>query len=124
LSSAYDTVKIDHLKQLTSGLQGMTFEHIEKATVFTQTHKGLVVCIDHQARCLRFGDAKLESDAMRLQLTVLAKQLESVCQVLNPDIAGAAKRACDRTILYSTICQTCEANHAAISEQKALIERP
>jgi translation initiation factor 3 subunit A len=124
LSSAYHTVKIDHLKQLTSGLQGMTFEHVEKATVlFTQTHKGLVVRIDHRAGCLRFGDAQLESDAMRSQLTVLAKQLESVCQVLNPDVAGAAKRASDRTMLYSTIRQTREADHAAILERKALIEQ-
>ena len=108
LSSAYHTVKIDHLKQLTSGLQGMTFEHVEKAIVlFTQTHKELVVRIDHRAGCLRFGDAQLESDAMRSQLTVLAQQLESVSEILHPGkalafvIYGLPWRYCQSRLRYS-----------------------
>ena len=125
LSSAYHTVKIDHLKQLTSGLQGMTFEHVEKAIVlFTQTHKGLVVRIDHRAGCLRFGDAQLESDAMRSQLTVLAQQLESVSQILQPNKAAMSGTSTqDRAMLYQTIRHTREADHAAILERKALIEK-
>merc|ERR1712226_36470 len=83
LSKAYHTVSMDFLKSLTSGLE-MSFEHVEKSLVlFTQT-KALSVRIDHREGCLRFGDTQLESDMMRSQLTVLAKQLESVSQILKP----------------------------------------
>jgi translation initiation factor 3 subunit A len=121
LNSAYHTVKMDHLQLLTEGL-GMTFEHVEKSIVlFTQSHKGLVVRMDHRAGCLRFGDAQLESDAMRSQLTTLAHQLETVCTILDPSMTKIVP-AGDRAAAYQTIRDTREADHAAILVRKAKIE--
>ncbi|KAG7367284.1 hypothetical protein IV203_029955 [Nitzschia inconspicua] len=120
LSSAYHTVKIDFIKELTDGL-GMSFENVEKSIVlFTQTHKGLAVRIDHRAGCLRFGDAQLESDAMRSQLTVLGQQLEKVVASLSPD-SFKAKEA-TRASIYQTVRDVRDAEHAKMLERKAHIE--
>jgi translation initiation factor 3 subunit A len=121
LSAAYYTVKIEFLKQLTDGL-GMTFEHVEKSIVLsTQTHKGLVVRIDHRAGCLRFGDPQLESDVMRSQLTVLGQQLEKVVSSLSPDSSEADANI--RSALYQGIRETRLAEHTKIMERKAWIEK-
>jgi translation initiation factor 3 subunit A len=120
LSSAYYTVKIQFLKDLADGL-GMTFENVEKAIVlFTQTHKGLAVRIDHRSGCLRFGDVQMESDVMRSQLTVLGQQLETVCATLAPeDLAAKAKT---RAEIYQTVREVRVAEHANLIERKARIE--
>ena len=120
LSSAYYTVKIQFLKDLADGL-GMTFENVEKAIVlFTQTHKGLVVRIDHRAGCLRFGDVQMESDIMRSQLTVLGQQLESVCSTLAPEDVAAKAKA--RAGIYQHVREIRVAEHAKLIERKAQIE--
>ena len=94
LSTVYHTVSLDFLKKLTAGLD-VSFEQVETAIVHFTQKKTLSCRIDHRAGCLRFGDAELESEAMRSQLTVLAKQLESVCKVVNPpDEAKLACRTC------------------------------
>jgi translation initiation factor 3 subunit A len=120
LSAAYHTVSIDHLKKLTSGLD-VSFEQVETAIVLFTQKKTLSVRIDHRAGCLRFGNHELESDAMRSQLTVLAKQLESVCQILNPP--DAAQQAAARAAVYSEIRANLDEEHMAIIERKNLIEK-
>lgn len=120
LSAAYHTVSIDHLKNLTSGLD-VTFEQVETAIVVFTQKKTLSVRIDHRAGCLRFGEHELESDAMRSQLTVLAKQLESVCRILNPP--DAAQQAATRAAVYSEIRANLDEEHAAIIERKNIIEK-
>ena len=121
LSSAYHSVRIDFLKDLTSGL-GMTFEHVEKAMVlFTQTHKGLVVRLDHRSGCLRFGDAQLESYTMRSQLTALAQQLDKVCQSLSTGVDASKNEA--RTKLYESVRASRDAGHTKMLERKAWIEQ-
>jgi translation initiation factor 3 subunit A len=119
LSAAYHTVKIDFLRDLTDGL-GMSFEDVEKEIVlFTQKHKGLVVRMDHRSGCLRFGDAQLESDSMRSQLTVLAQQLDKVCQTLAPAEANVTELA----QLYQSIRENRVSNHTKMLERKAWIEQ-
>lgn len=120
LSAAYHTVSLDFLKKLTSGLD-VTFEEVETAIVHFTQKKTLSCRIDHRAGCLRFGDAELESDAMRSQLTVLSKQLEAVSQIVNP--SDEAKLAADRAALYSEIRSNLEAEHTAIISRKNLIEK-
>jgi translation initiation factor 3 subunit A len=120
LSSTYHTVKIDFLKSLAGGL-GMSFENVEKSIVlFTQTHKGLAVRIDHRAGCLRFGDAQLESDAMRSQLTVLGQQLEKVVASLMPDSTKAKEAA--RAEIFQTVRDVRGAEHTKMMDRKAHIE--
>eukprot|EP00531_Pseudo-nitzschia_arenysensis_P000363 CAMPEP_0116147848 /NCGR_PEP_ID=MMETSP0329-20121206/18000_1 /TAXON_ID=697910 /ORGANISM="Pseudo-nitzschia arenysensis, Strain B593" /LENGTH=1001 /DNA_ID=CAMNT_0003643857 /DNA_START=135 /DNA_END=3141 /DNA_ORIENTATION=+ len=120
LSSAYYTVKIQFLKDLADGL-GMTFENVEKAIVlFTQTHKGLSVRIDHRAGCLRFGDVQMESDVMRSQLTVLGQQLETVCAALAPEDVAAKAKA--RAAIYQTVREVRASEHAELIQRKAKIE--
>mmetsp|Transcript_23138 Transcript_23138/g.54706 ORF Transcript_23138/g.54706 Transcript_23138/m.54706 type:complete len:970 (-) Transcript_23138:638-3547(-) len=120
LSSAYYTVKIQFLKDLADGL-GMTFENVEKATVlFTQTHKGLAVRIDHRSGCLRFGDVQMESDIMRSQLTVLGQQLETVCSTLAPEDFEAKAKV--RAKIYQTVRDVRVAEHNKLIERKARIE--
>ena len=120
LSTSYYTVKIDFIKSLTDGL-GMSFEMVEKSIVlFTQTHKGLAVRIDHRSGCLRFGDAQIESDAMRSQLTVLGQQLEKVVTSLQPDTTAA--KAKERATIYQTARQASEAEHIKLMDRKARIE--
>ncbi|KAL3924587.1 MAG: hypothetical protein SGILL_000957 [Bacillariaceae sp.] len=120
LSTAYYTVKIDFIKSLTDGL-GMSFEAVEKSIVlFTQTHKGLAVRIDHRSGCLRFGDTQMESDEMRSQLTVLGQQLEKVVKTLNPE--NTAVNAQERATIYQTARQVRDAEHADILERKAFVE--
>jgi len=121
LSSAYHSVRIDFLKELTAGL-GMTFEQVEKAMVlFTQTHKSLVVRLDHRAGCLRFGDAQLESYTMRSQLTSLAQQLEKVCKSLSSDASTSKNEA--RSQLYDSVRESRDADHTKMLERKAWIEQ-
>jgi translation initiation factor 3 subunit A len=120
LSMAYRTVAIDKLKSLTAGL-GMPFEQVEKSIVqFTQT-KTLSVRIDHRAGCLRFGDANLESDIMRSQLTILAKKLSMVDQVLYP--SDITNRLHERKIQFDMIRSNVDAEHAANLERKMFIEK-
>ena len=119
LAASYHTVSIDHLKKLTSGLD-MTFEQVEKSIVqFTQT-KTLTVRIDHRAGCLRFGNADLESEVMRTQLTQLSKQLQSVSLILNPP--DYTKRLQIRQSNLETIRANLDAEHEAILERKNFIE--
>lgn len=120
LSSAYYTVKIDFLKDLADGL-GMTFENVEKSIVlFTQTHKGLAVRIDHRAGCLRFGDVQMESDVMRSRLTVLGKQLQSVVSVLHPVSKEAGNKS--RVVLYQKVRDIRAHEHRKLIERKQRIE--
>merc|ERR1712086_745584 len=99
---------------------GMTFENVEKAIVlFTQTHKGLAVRIDHRSGCLRFGDVQMESDVMRSQLTVLGQQLETVCSTLAPEDFEAKAKA--RAKIYQTVRDVRVAEHNNLIERKARI---
>lgn len=121
LSSAYYTVKIGFLKDLADGL-GMTFENVEKSIVlFTQTHKGLAVRIDHRSGCLRFGDVQMESDAMRSHLTVLGKQLDSVSSTLFPDSREADSNA--RAGIYQSVREVRSEEHKKLIERKQRIEQ-
>jgi len=124
LSSAYHTVSIDHLKKLTSGLD-MSFEEVEKAIVLLTQTKTLSVRIDHRAGCLRFGDAELESDAMRSQLTVLSKQLEAVNRLLSPATTHAKQQQKleHQISVYEQVRATVNREQAAIIERKNLIEK-
>jgi len=121
LSSAYYTVKIEFLKDLADGL-GMTFENVEKSIVlFTQTHKGLAVRIDHRSGCLRFGDVQMESDVMRSQLTVLGQQLETVVSTFAPDSSDAEGKA--RADLYQSVREVRSEEHKKLIERKQRIEQ-
>jgi translation initiation factor 3 subunit A len=120
LASAYHTVSTDHLKKLTAGLD-MSFEHVEKAIVLFTQSKTLSVRIDHRAGCLRFGDAQLESDVMRSQLTVLSKQLEAVCHILTPpDQSKTLER---RATVYQEVRSNLVSEHEGILERKNFIEK-
>ena len=119
LSMSYHTVSIEHLQKLTAGLD-MPFEEVEKSIVlFTQT-KTLSVRIDHRAGCLRFGDAQLESDSMRSQMTVLTKQLEDVCEMIRP--TDPSVRAEARRQIYASVRDNMSAEHAAMMDRKNRIE--
>ena len=120
LSTAYHTVSMDHLKRLTDGLE-MSFEQVEKAIVLFTQSKALSVRLDHRAGCLRFGDAQLESDVMRSQLTVLSKQLEAVCHILNPPNVSGHKAS--RTALYQDVRANIVQEHTRIIERKNMIEK-
>jgi translation initiation factor 3 subunit A len=120
LASAYHTVSTDHLKKLTAGLD-MSFEHVEKAIVLFTQSKTLSVRIDHRAGCLRFGDAQMESDVMRSQLTVLSKQLEAVCRILQPpDQSKSLER---RAKVYQEVRSNLVSEHEGILERKNFIEK-
>jgi len=123
LSSVYHTVKIDFLKELTDGL-GMTFEGVEKSIVlFTQTHKGLVVRIDHRSGCLRFGDIQLESDAMRSQLTVLGQSLEVLAAKISPSVSAESPEiTARRSEVFETARDVGGRQHADMLARKAWIE--
>jgi len=120
LSTAYHTVSMDHVKKLTAGLD-MSFEQVETAIVLFTQSKALSVRIDHRAGCLRFGDAQLESDVMRSQITVMSKQLEHVCRILNPP--NNSDRDVRRTALYRQIRANLQSEHSVIIERKNLIEK-
>jgi translation initiation factor 3 subunit A len=120
LSAAYHTVSMDHLKLLTSGL-AMTFEQVEKAIVLLTQTKTLTVRIDHRAGCLRFGDANLESDAMRSQLTILSNRLDAVNQILEPwNVNSVMER---RHKFYNEVRSNFDSEYEAVIERKNLIEK-
>jgi len=120
LSAAYHVVSLDHLRNLTAGL-GVTFEQVEKTVVLSTQSRALSVRIDHRAGCIRFGNAALESDGMRGQLSTLAKRLEKACVILSPPDLAPVKE--ERTALYAEVRSTLEAEHAAALERKAVIEK-
>jgi len=120
LSSAYHTVSLDNVKKLTEGLD-LSFDQVEKSIVLFSQNKSLSVRIDHRAGCLRFGNPELESNAMRSQLTELAKRLEIVCHVINPpDMDGAIV---NKTAVFEEIRATLAEEHAAVLERKDIIAK-
>lgn len=117
LSTAYHTVSMDHLKRLTSGLD-MSFEQVEKSIVVLTQTKTLSVRIDHRAGCLRFGDVDLESEHMRSQLTVLAKQLQAIERKIVPPVPSNRKAE-----VFAAVRANVDQEHARIVERKNLIEK-
>lgn len=120
LSAAYHTISLDHVKKLTSGL-GITFEQMEKSIVLSTQSKALSVRIDHRAGCIRFGNAALESDEMRGQLSTLAKRLAATCTVLSPPDVGSILT--ERAALYQHVRSTLESEHIATLDRKVIIEK-
>ena len=127
LSVSYHTISLDHIKSITSDL-GIGFIEVEK-TIVEMSHSGgkggsIKVRIDHRANCLRFGDAAsggLESDDMRTQLTVLSKQLASVCGTINPP--DEIHTAAVRQSIYSDVRENLQAEHEGMLARKDLIEK-
>lgn len=130
LAASYHTVSLDHLKKLTSGLEAfdLTFEQVEKAIVqftlqATKSGTALSVRIDHRANCLRFGEANLESELMRSQLTVLYKQLMKVSRILEvPDASINKARLETRMQRLLMIRSALPAEHRSILDRKNYIE--
>jgi translation initiation factor 3 subunit A len=125
LSAAYHTVSMDHLKKLTSGLD-MTFETVEKYIVLFAQSRTVSLRIDHRAGCLRFGDAQLESDDMRAQLTVLAKQLKQISVLIHPVVDPAAVEqamAARREVLFAEVRSAVPTENRIIIDRKNLIEK-
>ena len=132
LSASYHTISLDHIKNLTTDL-GVTFTQVEKAIISAATDKSpskLHVRIDHRANCLRFGDAvtgtkgqsaQLESDSMRSQLTLLSKQLVSVCSIISP--IDQAAIAAERSALYQSVRETVDQEHEDMLTRKKMIEK-
>lgn len=129
LSASYHTISLDHVQSLTSGL-GVSFTQVEKAIIAAATAKNtpaLLVRIDHRAKCLRFGDfstgsrSNLESDSMRSQLSILARQLSSVCNIITPpDLSALAKH---RHLLYSQVRTNIDKEHDEMLARKDVIEK-
>jgi translation initiation factor 3 subunit A len=134
LTNAYHTVSMDFLKKLTAGLD-MSFEQVEKSIVLFTQSKTLSVRVDHRAGCLRFGNTQLESDAMRSQLTVLAKQLQAVSThvlVIPQAISKAEQEAIQAAVkaeeerhhaVYASVRAQLPAEHENVLRRKFLIEQ-
>ena len=120
LSSAYHTISIDHVKNLTSGL-GISFEQMEKAIVLSTQSRALSVRIDHRMGCIRFGNAALESDRMRGQLSTLAKRLSTACNIISPPDANAIYA--ERAPIYAEVRANLEYEHIATLERRIIIEK-
>jgi len=120
LSKTYHTVSLNHMRKITAGL-GMAFEEVETGIVVATRAKLFSVTIDHQANCLRFGDARLESESMRNHLRILAKRLNSVSTIIHPpDYDMKAER---RTKLFALVRDNLPSEHAAILDRKNEIEK-
>lgn len=120
LSAAYHTISLDHVRGLTSGL-GVTFEQMEKSIVLSAQSRAFSVRIDHRRGCIRFGDATLESDEMRGQLSTLAKRLTAACDVLSPPDNKALDA--QRASAYASVRSTLESEHLATLERRVVIEK-
>jgi len=124
LSAAYHTVSLDHLRKLTTDL-GLSFEDVEQGIVSSTQHsKTFSVRIDHRTKCLRFGSSSLESDEMRGQLTVLAKQLNQVCNMIEiPSEDFLLEKAKQRHEIFFHIQSQLQKEHEAVLKRKNEIEK-
>lgn len=120
LSAAYHTISIDHVKNLTSGL-GISFEQMEKSIVLSTQSRALCVRIDHRLGCIRFGNAALESDRMRGQLSTLAKKLTMACNIISPPDFNAI--SAERAPIYAEVRANLEYEHLATLERRIIIEK-
>lgn len=120
LSAAYHTISIDHVKNLTSGL-GISFEQMEKSIVLSTQSRALSVRIDHRLGCIRFGNAALESDRMRGQLSTLAKRLTTACNIISPPDFNAI--SAERAPIYAEVRANLEYEHIATLERRIIIEK-
>ncbi|KAL7550626.1 hypothetical protein ACHAWF_013892 [Thalassiosira exigua] len=120
LSSAYHTISLDHVRNLTSGL-GVSFERMEKSIVLSTQGRALSVRIDHRLGCIRFGSADLESAGMRGQLTSLAKRLEAACNIISPPDASMIET--ERAEVYASVRENIESEHLATIERRLIIEK-
>lgn len=120
LSEAYHTISIDHVKNLTSGL-GISFEQMEKSIVLSTQSRALSVRIDHRLGCIRFGNAALESDRMRSQLSTLAKRLTTACNIISPPDSNAI--SAERAPIYAEVRANLEYEHIATLERRIIIEK-
>ena len=120
LSAAYHTISLDHVKKLTSGL-GVSFEQMEKSIILSAQSRALSVRIDHRAGCIRFGNAALESDEMRGQLSILAKRLTTACNIISPPEVSSI--VAERSALYAEVRSSVESEHINTLERKVIIEK-
>jgi len=148
LSSAYYTVSLPFLKQLTSSddeedILNMSFQDVERAIVLFSSQNSnfaprsnggmdrfgstkqpaFSVKIDHRTQSLRFLNAtsRWEQGTMRFQLTSLAKSLHNVVAVL--DLASENYAPRNREAEFDLIRSNSKAEHHAIHERKNIIEK-
>lgn len=124
LATVYHTVHISQLKQLLGSLN-LSDDELEMIMVTAVKQKQATMRIDHQAKCLRFGDAMLESAAMRTQLTTLATQLNKVVDILTPVANADAVAAQDtqRGKLFAMVRDNVDREHHLALNRKNIIER-
>jgi translation initiation factor 3 subunit A len=124
LASIYQNVRIDHLNSLLDGIS-LQFADVEKLLVQTAQSQSLKIRIDHQNKCLCFGEAVLETESTRNQLTELAKRLNGVTKSIK---SGAQKVLDvqfekDKATLFPMVAEEMAAEHMANLERKGIIEK-
>jgi len=65
--------------------------------------KQVQVRVDHQTGCLRFGEAVLESDNMRQQLTTLATHLHKVSEIIQPPNVLTPEKTAERVAFFTLV---------------------
>jgi translation initiation factor 3 subunit A len=124
LASIYQNVRIDHLNKLLEGIS-LEFADVEKLLVQTAQSQSLKIRIDHQNKCLSFGEAVLETDSTRNQLAELAKRLNGVVGSIKSGQQAKLDEQFikDKAKLFPMVAQEMEAEHAANLERKGIIEK-
>jgi translation initiation factor 3 subunit A len=120
LQSVYKTVSVENVMKLTAGT-GVSFHDVESVIFTAQKRKLISVRIDHRNGCLRFADAKLESDTLRKHLTVLGKSLEIVkAKIIPVDVDAIEEK---RARFYAEVKANLDAENEHALRRKEEIER-
>ncbi|CAM9548063.1 unnamed protein product, partial [Phaeothamnion confervicola] len=121
LSQIYHTVSLDKFEEYLGGLS-LGFQEVEKIIVRAVKTRQLKVSVDHLARCLRFGQAGMETEGMRTQLSSLARQLDRVTAIIHGP-ADQSKAARERLQLFDLVASSMQRDHTEALGRKEIIEK-
>ncbi|KAH9315713.1 hypothetical protein KI387_024340, partial [Taxus chinensis] len=117
VSQVYQTMKIGVITRM---IPFFDFTIVEKLSVDAVKYNFVQMKIDHLKGVVQFGSQDLESDKIRNHLTILAKRLNKVRSLIQPQ---SIEKATKVTLPVPVLLETIEKEHRKLLARKVLIER-
>ena len=107
LSKVYKTMKLDHLRSLSSVIPQ---ENIEILIVKAVKDNIVDIRIDYQHKVIHFGKESLGSEQIRNQLTLLSSKLQGAVALINPQ-SVVQKKILDKKNFFVQSLQNAQEEH-------------
>jgi len=124
LSQVYYSVRLDHVEELLKPLEKpfIEIENILVKAIKSRQIEAHSMRIDHNAKCIHFGEDIMEEQRTQRLLTDMSRGLQSICVELEPK--GKAKlQASARALRAKTVLQHLAQTHQEVLRRKDVIEK-